>query len=70
MTCRKTPHEIHNLSGDPGYAAVENEMRGRLLVHWLRNHGQQTRAMTVPVHPLRQAIEDEYAARLQREGVR
>jgi arylsulfatase len=67
---QEDPHEIHNLSGDPGYAAVENEMRGRLLVHWLRNHGQQTRAMTVPVHPLRQAIEDEYAARLQREGVR
>jgi arylsulfatase A-like enzyme len=67
---QEDPHEIRNLSGDPGYAKAESEMRARLVEHWLRNQGEQARAMNVPVHPLRQAIEDEYAAQLRQEGAR
>jgi iduronate 2-sulfatase len=56
------PHEIENLAGQPAYATVEAEMRGRLLEHELSNHALQMAATAVPQHPLRVAIEEAYRA--------
>jgi len=57
---RRDPHEVENLAGRADHAAVENELRTRLLDHWLRNHAAQMNATHVPQHPRRARIEAEY----------
>lgn len=61
------PNEIENLAGRPETMAIEVEMRGRLLEHWLANHPVQARATAVPQHPLRVAIEEAYRQARRRE---
>ena len=54
------PDELTNLAGRPEYAAVERDLRGRLLQHWLSHFPYQTRPISHPQHPARRWLEDAY----------
>ena len=54
--------EVENLAGRGEMAQVEGRLRARLLEHWLHNQQTQQMATSVPQHPFRAALEDEYKA--------
>ncbi|MGA1199258.1 MAG: sulfatase/phosphatase domain-containing protein, partial [Candidatus Latescibacterota bacterium] len=54
------PNEINNQAGKNAFKEIENELKARLLEHWLHNQAFQSRYVSAPQYWMRNALEADY----------